>query len=85
MSLVLVGDQISSRHYWMIMYLHTSVRCLGNMLVLSLALLLCSIFADPRTSENFLGTSGFSYLCGSRLPDSGTSGLGARNLPGLGK
>jgi hypothetical protein len=59
----------------MMLDLHTSVRCLGNMLVLSLALLLCFVFTDPGTSENFLGTSGFSWLCGSRLPDSGTSGL----------
>jgi hypothetical protein len=58
----------------MILDLQTSVRCLGNMLVLSLTLLLCSVLADPGTSENFLGTSGFSCLSGLRLPDSGTSG-----------
>jgi hypothetical protein len=75
MSLVLVGVQISSRHYWMILNLHTSVRCLGNMLVLSLALFLCSVFTDPGTSENFLGTSEFIFLCGSRLSDFGTSRL----------
>jgi hypothetical protein len=75
MSLVLIGGQIPSRYYWMILNLQTSVRCLGNMLMLSLALLLCSVFTDPGTSENFLGTSGFGCLCGSRLPDSGTSGL----------
>jgi hypothetical protein len=75
MSIVLVGGQIPSRHYWMILDPHTSVRCLGNMMVLRLALLLCFIFRDPETSENFFGTFEFSCLCGSRLPDSGTSGL----------
>jgi hypothetical protein len=69
----------------MILNLHTSVRCLGHMLLLSLALFLCLVFTDPGTSENFLGTSEFGCLCGSRLPDSGTSGLGGRNLRGLGE
>jgi hypothetical protein len=55
------------------------------MLVLSLALFLCLVFTDPGNSENFLGTSEFGCLSGSRLPDSGTSGLGGRNLRGLGK
>jgi hypothetical protein len=55
------------------------------MLVLSLALFLCLVFADLRTSKNFLGTSKFGCLSGSGLPDSGTSELGGRNLRGLGK
>jgi hypothetical protein len=74
MSLVFVGGQIPSRHYWMILDLQTSVRCLGNILVLSLALL-WSVFTDPGTFENFFRTSGFGCLCGSRLPDSVTFGL----------
>jgi hypothetical protein len=59
----------------MILNLQTSVICLRNMLVLSLASFLSSVLADPATSENFLGTSGICYLCGTRLLDSGTSGL----------
>jgi hypothetical protein len=69
------GGQFPSRHDWMILDLQTSVRCLRNMLVLSLALLLCSVLTDPGTSENFLGTSEFYCLCDLRFPDSGTSGF----------
>jgi hypothetical protein len=69
----------------MIFNLHTSVRGLENMLLLSLALFLCLIFTVLGTSKNFLGTSEFGCLSGSRHPDSGTSGLGGQNLRGLGE
>jgi hypothetical protein len=59
----------------MVLDLQTSVRCLGSMLVLNFAFLLGSVLTDLGTSGNFPRTSGFSCLCGSRLPDSGTSGL----------
>jgi hypothetical protein len=59
----------------MILDLQTSVRCLGDMLVLNLAFLLGTVLTDPGTSESFPRTYGFSCLCGSRLPDSGTFGL----------
>jgi hypothetical protein len=65
--------------------LQRSVRGLGHMLVPNLAFLLGSVLTDPGTSGNFPETSRFSCLCGSRLPDSGTSGLRARNVRGLGK
>jgi hypothetical protein len=68
MSLVLVGGQIPSTHDWMVLDLQTSVRCLGNVFVLNLAFFLGSVLTDP-------GTSGFSCLCSSRLPDSGTFGF----------
>jgi hypothetical protein len=75
MSLVLVEGQIPSRHDWMVLDLQMSVRCLGSMLVLNLAFLLGSVLTDPGTSGNFPRTSGFSCLCGPRLPDSGPFGF----------
>jgi hypothetical protein len=75
MSLVLVERQVPPRHDWMVLDLQTSVRGLGKILVLNLTFLLCSVLTDPETSGNFPGTSEFSCLCGSRLPDSRTPGL----------
>jgi hypothetical protein len=73
MSLALVSNLVPLGHHWIVVNLQTIVRCLGNLLVLSLTFLLSFVLADP-------GTSGFSCLCGTRLPDSGTSGLRPRNL-----
>jgi hypothetical protein len=71
----------------MVLDLQTSVRCLVNMLVLSLAFLLGSVLTDPGTSENFPEPPG-SPVCvtrGFQTPeppgfDLGTSGLWADGM-----
>jgi hypothetical protein len=90
MSLVLVERQVPPRHDWMVLDLQTSVRGLGQILVLNLAFLLGSVLTDPESPGIFLEPSG-SPVCvaqGFQAPEPldfklETSGVWANKNPVL--